>query len=288
MLLSAYWRRRCPPQLSYHPRCPHPRNSRNHPSCPTTSDTCWWSSDSEWDVSVCSNDGCELSSYARRLSDRRDVSDVTERARLVTWRRLDGAHAPNLFLAVHSSFRQTGKCVATGPHERDSASFYTFLLPHAVAVAQKYCGILHKSVWCYNQWFIHFLKHWRERTVGCQYKVQRTENRTENEGSQPRPLKELLLFWHSWSKFPLSDVTCYIGIAILRSLGSLDLLACAQGNSTSFPQRGKWAVIYGLHVVKAWCGRLGRWYVCTLHRSCIMCRDSLPLVHAKQLPLLRL
>jgi len=22
MLLSAYWRRRCPPQLSYHPRCP--------------------------------------------------------------------------------------------------------------------------------------------------------------------------------------------------------------------------------------------------------------------------
>jgi len=22
MLVSAYWRRRCPPQLSYHPRCP--------------------------------------------------------------------------------------------------------------------------------------------------------------------------------------------------------------------------------------------------------------------------
>jgi len=82
MLLSAYWRRRCPsttlcttspvsfdpwssplrrlrwsaaggarPEvsgrrtvskgvpsttLSYHPRCPHPRNNRNHPSCPTT------------------------------------------------------------------------------------------------------------------------------------------------------------------------------------------------------------------------------------------------------------
>ena len=38
-LLSAYWRRRCPPQLSYHPRCPHPRNNRNHPSCATTSHT---------------------------------------------------------------------------------------------------------------------------------------------------------------------------------------------------------------------------------------------------------
>jgi len=32
ILLSAYRRRQCHPQLSYYPRCPHPRNSRNHPS----------------------------------------------------------------------------------------------------------------------------------------------------------------------------------------------------------------------------------------------------------------
>jgi len=42
LLLSAYWRRRCPSQLCYHPRCPHPRNNRNHPSCPTTVHAGWW------------------------------------------------------------------------------------------------------------------------------------------------------------------------------------------------------------------------------------------------------
>jgi len=36
MQLFDDWRRRCPPKLSYRPKCPHPRNDRNHPSCRST------------------------------------------------------------------------------------------------------------------------------------------------------------------------------------------------------------------------------------------------------------